>query len=202
MDYTTLTRVKLEANINETNDDNRLEAIITSASRAIDRKVTGVKNSDSDDYFTLEDVTDETLTARIDSNGNIIAYPHKVQVNSVSAMSWKLKPQDPWQAISTGVIDASGLKVEAFTGLSNQPSRVFVKISYNGGLADTPNELPDDFVEIATLLTIRYWKEDQSGLTDSIGIAELGQLIYTKALPARFVDMLQFYMRVVPWQAI
>jgi len=203
MDYTTLTRVKLEANINEDNDDVRLAALITTASRAIDRKLTGVSTSDSDNYLELGDVTDELLTGRIDANGNIICYPHKIEVSSVTAFGWRWKPSDSWTGISAiDKVYSQGPKVEAYSELCNPTRRIFVRLSYTGGLADDPANLPDDIQDAATVLTIRYWREAQSGLNDSIGVAELGELIYTKAIPVRVVDMLQPYMRVVPWQAI
>jgi len=71
---------------------------------------------------------------------------------------------------------------------------VQVKISFTGGF----NPLPDDLVNAATLLTIRFYKEVKTGLSDSIGIAELGMLQYTKAFPERLAAMLKPYRRIVP----
>jgi hypothetical protein len=49
------------------------------------------------------------------------------------------------------------------------------------------------------VLAARFYKEAQGGLTDSVGVAELGMIMYTKALPVRFTEMLTKYLRVQPW---
>jgi hypothetical protein len=74
-----------------------------------------------------------------------------------------------------------------------------VQISYTGGYADTFDNLPADLVEAATVLAARYYREAEGGLTDAMGIVEIGQLVYTKALPARVADMLKPFKRKIPW---
>jgi hypothetical protein len=49
------------------------------------------------------------------------------------------------------------------------------------------------------VLAARYYREAEGGLTDAMGIVEIGQLVYTKALPARVADMLKPFKRKIPW---
>ena len=78
--------------------------------------------------------------------------------------------------------------------------KVFVLLDYAGGLAATTTDLPDDLQEVATMLSIRYYREAESGLQDSISVAELTQLVYTKAWPVRALDLLRPYMRRTAWR--
>ena len=73
---------------------------------------------------------------------------------------------------------------------------VRTKMSYIGGYGATLGELPPDLVEAATVLAVRLYREVKSGLTDTIGVAELGMLAYTKAWPVRVTEMLQPWKRV------
>jgi len=205
MDYTTLERVQFEANIQTADDDDRLEKLITAASRAIDRKITGESTNESDNYLLHETVTNQLLNGRLDSVGNIICYAHKPVVTDVTAMSYRFKPSENWIAIIPSLVVFNGMRIEAWTELDNYSAqRIFTRITYDGGLAedDEIDELPADIVEAATILTIRFWREAQSGLADSIGVAELGQLIYTKAWPVRVLDILEPFMRRIPWRGV
>jgi hypothetical protein len=83
------------------------------------------------------------------------------------------------------------------------PGPCWVTISYNGGLgtlSDSAYTIPDDLVDVTTLLAIRFYREAESGLTDAIGVAELAQMVYTKAWPTRVIEMLQPYKRFVGWR--
>ena len=200
MDYTTLERVKLEAIKTGLNtDDDLIEILITSASRAIDRKITG--SASVANYFLMEDVANEVGRGIIDKDGNLMIAPHKSVVNSIAAMSYRTTPAKEWTLIEEDLYypdEQFAVAWGVFSG--SYPGKVFFKISYNGGLAEEVDDLPADLVELATMLATRYYKEAETGLTDAIGVAELGTIIYTKAGPVRAMDMLQPFMRVVPWR--
>ena len=53
----------------------------------------------------------------------------------------------------------------------------------------------------ATVQAIRLYKEARSGLGDSIGVAELATMVYTKAFPQRVTETLNVgnYARIAPW---
>ncbi len=196
MNYTSVARVKLALGANETADDALLNTLIAASSRAIDRKCTGAQNSN--DYFTLAPVNDEVLrNGVVDRNGNLLCWPHKASVSSVSSLAYRYGPLDTWIDISPDNVALTGNLVLAALGLSR--TRPWVRISYTGGLADNIDNLPADLIEAATVLSVRYYREVKTGLSDSIGVAELGTLMYTQAWPVRVLDMLQPYIRIVPW---
>lgn len=188
-DYATLSAVKAALGSSETTDDSLLAALITQASRAIDRHCAGFTNSDN--YFVRETVTDEVLPALVSADGALFCWPHKPKVESVSALAYRFDPREAWQSVTAAYAVVDGYTVSA--GVSERRGKAQVKISYIGGF----DPLPDDLVNAAILLAVRFYKEIKSGLTDSIGVAELGTLQYTKALPARVVEMLRPYKRMV-----
>ncbi len=188
-DYATLSAVKAALGSSETTDDSLLAALITQASRAIDRHCAGFV--DSDNYFVRITVTDEVLPALVSADGVLFCWPRKPKVESVSALAYRFDPREAWQSVAAAYAVVDGYTVSA--GVSERRGKAQVKISYTGGF----NPLPDDLVNAAVLLSVRFYKEIKSGLTDSIGVAELGTLQYTKALPARVVEMLRPYKRMV-----
>jgi hypothetical protein len=174
-----------------------LNATMESVSRSIDRYCTGQPYG-SDNYFELDDVVDELLPGQIDSTGNILCYPRKPKVTAVSAISYRLKPADQWTEIpEENVTITNAVKLWVGSGLRQGP--VLLQLSYTGGLSSTSVSLPADFRDAATVLSVRFYKEVKSGLGDSIGVAELGTMVYTKAWPERVRAMLQPYVRTVPW---
>ncbi len=188
-DYTTLTSVKLAIGSSQTTDDTLLSALITQASRAIDRYCTGTVVSNN--YFARETLTDILMSGIVSKDGMLLCYPCKAVVESVSALAYRSTPQETWQEIDPSKIEIGGYRVSA-AGVS-AVGVVRVKISFVGGF----DLLPDDLVNAATLLAVRFYREVKSGLGDSIGVAELGTLTYTKALPARVIEMLKPYKRVI-----
>lgn len=200
MDYTTLARVKLEAGNDPLviKSDGLFSMLITSASRWADRYLTGNGTLASANYLLLETITNETLFGQVDKDGNVNCWPHKPVVNTVLAMSWRRDPTytpivaDPRYF----VIDKNC--VTAFNQIAMR-GRVLVTISYIGGIALTTADIPEDIQEALSVATIRYFRENQTGLTDSMGVAELGTATYTKAIPVRLLNMLIPYKRVVPW---
>lgn len=198
MDYTTLAYAKAVLGNVETADDDLLGKAITAASRFLDHHCTGVFHSEADNYFELDDVADEEIRGQIDRQGRLLCHPHKSNVNSVAALAYRLSPRHDWESVELDLIEIDGGQVLAWTQFIGR-GQVRIKISYNGGLADDPDNLPADLREIANVLAVRFYREDKAGLSDAIGVAELGTLFYTKALPPRVVKMINTYMRVVPW---
>lgn len=210
MDYTTVDRVKLEAIKTDLNTDNDLLALlVTGASRAIDRKVTGAAFNDAANYFEQADMSGELLNGRINKGGNVVCAPRKPVINSIASMEYRISPLDNWTAIETTIPDGQ-FAIGWLQGAVNTSTRTvvripgpaFVRISYNGGLAEDVANLPADLIELATLLTARFYREAETGLADAIGVAELGTLIYTKAWPVRFLGMLEPFIRRVGWSKL
>lgn len=189
MDYTTLADVKSALGATATTDDILLAALITEASRAIDRHCAQAVNSDN--YFASQTLTDQEGRGLVSADGYLYCWPLKPLVTGVSALAYRLTPRSPWLDIDTSLIEVYGYTVKAYT--AGWRGNVQVKITYTGGFAT----LPADLKNVATLLTVRFYRELKSGVTDSIGVAELGTLQYTKALPVRMVEMLKPYVRQV-----
>lgn len=187
-DYTNLASVKLALGSSEDSDDVLLASLITQASRAIDRHCAGFK--DSDDYFVEASVSAETLPGLIAADGRLYCWPRKPKVTSVSAIGYRYDPSESWTELTAEYAEISGGCVAI--GFSGGRGKAQVQISYTGGF----DPLPDDVVNAVELLVVRFYKEIKSGLGDSIGVAELGTLQYTKALPARLVELLRPYKRV------
>lgn len=210
MNYTTVDRVKLEAIKTDLDtDDDLLELLVTGASRAIDRKVTGAAFNDATNYFEQADVSGELLNGRINKDGNVVCAPRKPVVNSIASFEYRVSPLDNWQSIPTAVADGQfavgwlqGAVQTSTRTVCKVPGPAFVRISYNGGLAENEADLPADLIELATLLCARFYREAETGLTDAIGVAELGVLIYTKAWPVRFLGMLEPFIRRVGWSKL
>lgn len=203
MDYTTLARTKAEMDAQTTVADTRLALMITAASRAIDRKCTGVPDPDAVDYFKAETKTAEIINGQMDNKGRILTYPHKPYITEVTSFEYRHTPVDAWVTIPVDRVAADGPRVEAWP----QPpaflsSRCRIQITYTGGLASTTDNLPADLIEAATILAIRFYKESETGLTDAIGVAELATLVYTKAWPVRVLDQLQPFIRTAGWRDI
>lgn len=195
MIYTTLDSFKTALGTDSTGSDAELTQIMTAVSRAVDRRCTSALNSD--DYFKIETITDEEVAGQINRTGQVVCYPHKPRVQSVSEFSYRHSPYESWKSQDVEYISIQGGQVTAWTSDPNR-ERVFVKLSYAGGLFEE-GAIPADFQDAVNLLCVRFFKEVKSGLGDSIGVAELGTLVYTKAWPSRVLQMLQPYMRVVPW---
>lgn len=203
MDYTTLARVKQEMHAEAPTDDAMITTLITAASRAIDRKCTGVTDPDALDYFATATVTGELLPGLVDKRGVIICYPHKPYIDGVSSFEYRERPFDEWTVVDVSRIEMDGLRVTAYPQVTSfSQRRVRVRIGYTGGLGLDVASLPADLVDAATILTIRYYREAEGGLSDAIGIAELASLVYTKAWPVRVLDALQPYVRMVGWRHI
>ena len=209
MDYTTLARFKSELHATQAADDALIGTLITAASRAIDRKVTGAVEPATANYFELETIVGETIRGMFGTNQQIVVYPRKPFIASVSQMQYRASPMDPWSTIDLQVVVWDGPRVEAWmesqrlvTTRANLaiPGKVFVLLNYSGGFATDPTTLPEDIQEVATMLAIRYYREAESGLQDSIGVAELTQLVFTKAWPTRALDLLRPYMRRTSWR--
>ena len=184
-------------------DDDLLGLLITSASRTWDRLCTGVP--DALDYFKTEDVVNERLTGQIDYlGGAIICYPHKPIINSVASFSYQNRIIDEVHTVSGSRVEAYGGRVTAYPDSSptSFPRACRVTISYNGGLGATTDALPADMQEAVTILVARFYREAETGLADAIGVAELSQMIYTKAIPVRVANIAEIYKRRVGWRNV
>jgi hypothetical protein len=197
MDYTDLTRVKQAMDSQESAADLILSDYITRASRLIDLLVTGVPGVA--DYFKSETIANEVLSnGVIDYAGRLMVYPHKPVVTAVTALSYRY-------SLANAYVDANIAMVVPeyegilFEGYLSYAERIYVKASYTGGFATTVSGLPQDIVELGTLMAVRLYKEARSGLGDSIGVAELGTLTYTKALPSRAREIVNLYARTAAW---
>lgn len=190
-DYASLSAVKAALGSNETTDDALLATLITQASRAIDRYCAGFTNSD--DYFIREAIANEQLLGNVAWDGSLYCWPCKPRVENVTAISYRFYPDGQWIAINTERVAVDGYTVIAWRVAPLGYGKVQVRISYVGGF----DPLPADLENATVLLSVRFYKEIKSGLTDSIGVAELGMLQYTKAFPARVIEMLRPYKRIV-----
>ncbi len=201
MDYVTIERVKAEARITTNTDDTLLAQMITSASRALDRRCTGVSDASAHDYFKLEIKTAERLTGQVNVDGEIICYPHKPVIDSVQAFSFQLNITETLVPVDLSRVDTDGTKIIAYpTNLYfAYPAKCRVTTSYTGGFSGSAASMPEDLQEICALLAIRFYREAETGLSDAIGIAELGTLQYTKAWPARVESQLDTFIRRQGW---
>ncbi|KPL82654.1 hypothetical protein SE15_11185 [Thermanaerothrix daxensis] len=186
MDYTTIAAVKRALGSGENADDVLLTELITQASRAIDRYCGG-----GDNYFVRETLSDVLLQGLISSDGVLWCWPPKPVIENVSYLAYRISAREDWRELNPAHAEVFKNSV-LYHGVDGK-GKVWVKIAFTGGFSP----LPDDLVNAATLLSVRFYKEIKSGLTDSIGVAELGMLQYTKALPERVQLMLKPYKRVV-----
>ena len=193
-------RVKDELHAKADADDALLALLVTAASRAFDRKCTGAP--DAVDYFKLEAVAGEVLTGQIDADGNIICAPHKPIITAVTSFSYRKNPVETSYTVDALRTWANGPLVRAYPTdyALRQPSKCQVVISYTGGLGATVADLPPDLIELVTLLTARYYREAEGSLGDTIGVAELSTMVYTKAWPTRLVEQMQPFIRHVGWR--
>lgn len=194
MDYTTRANVRASLGAETTTDDALIDRLIIEASRAIDKKVTG--NPSVVDYFKSETKTDELLVGQVDQRGRILCHPRKPVVTSVTVAAYRSDPRNDWVALNTDQITIDGYAVTLWADLMAR-GKMQVKLTYVGGFATSTSGLPGDIVNVGDVMTVRFYRELKSNLSDAIGVAELGQFMYTKAWPVRALDMLKPYMRVI-----
>ena len=198
MDYTTIANVKAALHIAKSTDDALLARLVTAASRSMDTMC--ARSVNAENYFMLEDVVDEQLVGKVDAQGHLTCWPHKALVTSVSALAYRPNPLQAWTDFDpANVVVTRSHTVEAWTMLPRPTRGYFVKISYTGGFSASPATLPEDFVELVTLLAGRYYREEETGMSDVMGVAELGTLTYTKAVPQRVKEGIKPWVRLVPW---
>ncbi len=208
MDYADINTVKLGF-ANQTLSAGqlaRLQINLTEASRAIDRELSQSHEPGSDNYLRLDTVAGETLRAATDRDGNIICYPHKPTISTVTALAYRLRPQDTWIPAADPVVLPAMVVTDrdaltAYTGLQLRTNRLFVQVSYIGGYAhdNHPEEIPDEIQRVAKVLAIRYYHEEEGGLNDAMGVTDFGTPVITKAMPLESKQALRFYKRVHAW---
>jgi len=176
-----------------------LATYVTRASRFLDRYCT--HQPDAVDYFIKADVSGEILTHAQLHKGELWIWPHKAVINSFASFAYRTDVTMPFVLVPSQYCVIDGRKVRVMGGQVDMWRHQFVQvqISYNGGLGTTLDDLPDDFVECATIMAIRMFKEAAGGLGDAIGVEALGTVVYTKAIPVRVAQSIQPFVRVVPW---
>lgn len=198
MNYTTLAKVRAALGAETVTDDLLLAVKITEASRATDRLCAA-----PDNYFMIESVVGELSSGLITSDGVIICFPKKAVVNSVSSFEYRLSPKENWQVVDSDAILLSNQRQVSAWGEIVAHGKCQIRISYNGGYGTESGSpsiitgLPEDIINAVTVLAVRFYKEEKGGLTDAIGVAELGTMQYTKAMPTRVVEMMKPYKRIV-----
>lgn len=198
MEYTTPAMIRSASDGKETTlDATRLPEVCAAASRAIDRLCTGVPG-ESDNYLLLESVTNQILKGTVDANGGLLCYPRKPRVVSVSSLSWRWSPRDLWETVEPDLVTMDGYTVRAWTTIPDRGDSQ-VRISFSGGLAAEQKDLPADVVDFATMLAIRILKEERGGMSDVVGIDQMGVLLYTKSFPERLMRSLDPYVRKLRW---
>lgn len=198
MNYTTLAKVRVALTAESLADDAVIAVKITEASRAIDRLCAA-----PDNYFMAEIVTGELCNGLVAPDSVICCWPKKVIVNSVSSFEYRLSPKEPWQAVDAEATQISNQRQVSAWGEAVARGRCQIRITYNGGYGSesgspsTITGLPEDVINAATVLAVRFYKEEKTGLSDAIGVADLGTMQYTKAMPVRVVEMLKSYKRIL-----
>ena len=199
MDYTTVAQVKSALRVQETADDLYLGQLVTEASRALDRIC--ARSIDATNFFELEDITDEELIGQVNQYGHILCWPHKPKITAVTSLTYRFNPLEEYLTVDPSRLTINKLReVEAWTFLSaGRRGDVRVKVSYTGGFSASPGSLPADLTNLAALLTARFYRESESGLSDVIGLADMTTVNYTKALPQRLALMIRPFVRTIPW---
>ncbi len=197
MDYTTRARVKDEILAAATGQDALIDLLVSAASLAADRHCAG--SQEAVDFFKLETVTDEILLGQVDVRGRISLWPHKSRIVSVSALAYRSSPLVAWTDVSPSVAEVQPGSRQVIAWTSLKRAQVTLKVTYRGGHAEDTAHLPGDLVEAVTVMAARYFKEGMVGLSDAIGVAELGTLIYSKAMPTRVRNLLKPVVRPVSW---
>lgn len=198
MNYTTLAKVKAVLGALKVTDDTMIQNKITEASRSFDVTVCHAPA----DYFKLETVTNETIKGIVTKDGAIVCWPKKVIVNSVAKFEYRFSPLLPWVEANPDAVTISNTRqVTAWSVAGSRSVPCFVRITYSGGYGTETTPfvtiigMPEDVVDAVTVLAVRFYKEEKSGLTDAIGVAELGTMQYTKAIPSRVREMADPYKR-------
>lgn len=203
MNYTTLAKVKAALGAAETTDDSLLQVKIEEASRILDATICHAPA----DFFKAETIAAAVIMGRVDIEGNVLCWPGKAVVTAVTAFSYRFNPVQDWVVVDPAhVAIEAGREVKAYSA-ANIRGRCQVRLTYTGGYGTetwagapsvaTITGLPADLIDAATVLAVRLYKEEKGGLTDAIGVAELGTMTYTKAMPQRVVKIGEVYGRKV-----
>lgn len=191
--YATLAQVKLALGTNSTSDDALISQKLEEASRLWDTNPELC--SAYPNYFLKEDVLNEVIPGQVNTEGMILAFPKKSKINSVSKVEYRRSPRESWIEVDPSFVEIDNIKLKIYANLFSRGS-LTLRISYNGGHSLTPADLPGDIINAVILLTVRLYKEEKTGLSDVIGVAELGTSVYTKALPQRALKHANTYRRM------
>jgi|SRR6185436_4479801 len=201
LNYTDAATIRGAMGGQETVQDTLLDKFAGIASRSVDHICAQTSDPDCQNYFKLEDVANEILTnGSVDNNGHIVCYPHKSFIQSVSAFGWSTVPGTPQVTADPATIVVKSRSVEVWTDATAWRGKPFlITISYRGGMATELAGLDPLLVDAATVLAIRKYKEERSGMSDVVGVVELGTIQYSTGIPASVVRDLQPFQRVTPW---
>lgn len=194
-------RLKLEKSIQEVTNNDLLALLITTASRDVDRFCTGMRGPESDNYFQTATLTNEVLASWLNRDGDIVTYLHKPALTSVAAFAYKLVFNGSFATVDPVLLETTnGPIVTAHVAAPILPQKVWVQVTYTGGLGSTTAELPQDLIEATTEDAIRIYQENKAGIADAIGSVDTGIMTYTKSMPVRIQRMLIPYHRLRPWR--
>jgi hypothetical protein len=201
LNYTDAITIRNAMGGQENAQDTLLEKFAGIASRSVDHICAQTGDPGCIGYFALEPVTGESLTnAVIDQFGHLVCYPHKSSVRSVASLAYAAEPDLTPIPVPTDLVVVRGHAVEAWLDLSSLRGRpLLVTLSYTGGMASSLQGLDPILVDCATVLAIRKYKEERSGMSDVVGVVELGTITYTEGIPASVVRDLTPFRRVAPW---
>ena len=203
MDYTSLTLVKqeiLSGGVLSTSSqfDALITRLVSASSADIEEYCTQVRQPRCADYFKLETVSDELLRGLFyTADDNFYFWPHKPTINSVTSVEYRVNPTFQWTTANVANIEIRDSAVVVWE--VPNANEFQVRVTYAGGLGTDVNNFPASLVEAATVLAARYFKEASTGLPDTIGLADIGVLTYSKVMPLRVKASLDRLKRVVPW---
>ncbi len=192
-DYCALQDVKsyLQFSSTDTQYDTLLSFLVTRASRVLDNYCQHPLN------FIQESIT-ETVRAKVDNTGALLAPAGKPIVTAVTSFGWTTSPSIAPNPINPSLlwIDNNYVVVAPDVDLSKlRGQRIRVTMTYTGGY----NPLPDDIVHSAIVLAARFFKEKDAGFSDMVGVEGLGILQYAKVMPREIKQVLDNWKRAASW---
>lgn len=156
------------------------------ASRYIDRY------TNMSEGYALEEVT-ETKDAIFSNDGSVTIVLSKPVVTNVISCSIVIPPNMSNVQLDVG---KTWIEEQFFLKSIYHVSGVRyaqAQVRYFGGY----QTLPDDIVWATTVLAARFYKERDSGYSDTIGNIEMGVIQYKRSLPADIAEVLNSLRRCV-----
>jgi hypothetical protein len=200
MNYTDAATIKAAMGGTETGLDTLLDKFAGIASRWVDQIAAQTDDPACYNYFAQATVFETLTNAKIDQNGHLLIWPHKYSIQSVGSVAYTSNPQAGYVSVDMGSVVVQPHVIEVWQDLRNlRGLPLLTQISYVGGLGTDLTSLPPVIVDVTTVLAIRKFKEERSGMSDVVGVIELGTVTYTSGVPATVINDLQPFIRHVPW---